>query len=150
MRVHIFEGNNQNPARTGILQDQSLCRIFNKVKHTQHTLFVTSVLHLLKKLGSHILQTHGCIPRPATLMQDPSGYLWEVEPALENGMEPFRELDILVSDIDASERFYVDALGMTVVGRENDDESFRVWRLLTNLGTLVLKTMQPWPNHQCL
>jgi catechol-2,3-dioxygenase len=60
------------------------------------------------------------------LVQDPSGYLWEVQPAPEDGMEPFRELNLLVSDIEASERFYCDALGMSLVGRESGEEYFRV------------------------
>lgn len=53
-------------------------------------------------------------------MQDPSGYLWEVLPASGED-EPVREMNILVSRLDESVKFYRDLLGMQVVRREAAD-----------------------------
>lgn len=50
-------------------------------------------------------------------LQDPSGYLWEVLPASGED-EPVREMNILVSRLEESVKFYRDLLGMQVARRE--------------------------------
>lgn len=59
-------------------------------------------------------------------VQDPSGYLWEVMPLMAPVTEPVREINLLVSDLAASTRFYCDLLGMRVAQEERGDDFTRV------------------------
>lgn len=51
-------------------------------------------------------------------LQDPSGYLWEILPAMGEA-ESVREINVVVSDLAASVKFYTEALGMTVMRTES-------------------------------
>lgn len=51
-------------------------------------------------------------------IRDPSGYLWEILPAMGEA-ESVREINVVVSDLAASVKFYTEALGMTVMRTES-------------------------------
>jgi Glyoxalase/Bleomycin resistance protein/Dioxygenase superfamily len=59
-------------------------------------------------------------------MQGPSGYLWQPKVQPPGVLEPFRELDFVVSDVEASVRYYCDVLGMHVVRSERNEGISRV------------------------
>lgn len=70
-------------------------------------------------------------------VQDPSGYLWEVTPLMPPTTEPVREINLLVSDLAASTRFYCDLLGMRVVKEERGEDYQRV-RAIRGLNELAI------------
>ena len=62
------------------------------------------------------------------LLQDPSGYPWQLQPVEDGVPEPFREISLLVSDINRSVSYYCDVLGMRVARSRRDDSVSQVRR----------------------
>ena len=54
--------------------------------------------------------------------QDPSGYPWELVYKPDSVEEPFREISLLVSNLDKSIKFYCEGLGMKTTIRKSTDD----------------------------
>jgi Glyoxalase/Bleomycin resistance protein/Dioxygenase superfamily len=88
------------------------------------------------------MRVHACMQGSLTAVmhvQDPSGYLWEVLPAAGED-EPVREVNMLVSKMEESVRFYRDTLGMHVVRREGADGDESYDRVCAHACSCVLCT----------
>ena len=59
-------------------------------------------------------------------VQDPSGYPWELVFRPDSVKEPFREISLLVSDIERSTKFYSKGLGMRVTMSKSSDKFSQV------------------------
>ena len=90
--------------------------------------------------------------RRACGLQDPSGYPWELVYKAESIKEPFREVSLLVSDLQRSIKFYRDGLGMKVTTSKSTDGYTQVHTTLHLRGQTVCVCVVACvclPTHAC-